>query len=69
MNKLRLLKTDNAMYKYILDSVNQIDWMAIIPLIIFFSFFTGTVIVTMRKNKSFISKMKNMPFENELSEN
>ena len=53
------------MYKYILDSVNQIDWMAIIPLLIFFSFFSITLIITMRKKESFISKMKNLPFDND----
>jgi hypothetical protein len=53
------------MYKYILDSVNQIDWLAIIPLLIFFSFFTATVFVTLRKKKSFIDKMKQMPLDSE----
>lgn len=53
------------MYKYILESASQIDWMAIIPLIIFFSFFTMTIIVTMKKKEGFINHMKNLPFENE----
>ena len=51
------------MYKYILESASQIDWMAIIPLMIFFCFFTVTLVVTMRKKKSFIDHMKNMPLE------
>lgn len=51
------------MYKYILESAGQINWMAIMPLIIFFSFFTVTLVITMRKNKAFIDKMKHLPFE------
>lgn len=51
------------MYKYILDSVENIDWLAIGPLIIFFIFFTGVTIVTLRKNKSFIKKMGEMPLD------
>jgi len=53
------------MYKYILDSVNQIDWLAIIPLLIFFCFFTITLIITMKKKDSFITKMKQMPLDND----
>ena len=51
------------MYKYILETAGQIDWMAIMPLLIFFSFFMITLIITMRKKKSFIDKMKYLPFE------
>jgi hypothetical protein len=53
------------MYKYILDSAKEIDWMAIIPLIIFFSFFTAMVIVTIMKKKSFVDRMKQLPLEND----
>lgn len=51
------------MYKYILDSIDQIDWLAIIPLIIFFTFFVGTIIQVVREKKSFIEKMEKMPLE------
>ncbi len=51
------------MYKYILESVENINWLAIVPLIIFFLFFTVTIILVMRKKKSFIDKMGNLPLE------
>ena len=51
------------MYKYILDSIDQIDWLAIIPLLVFFTFFVGTIIQVIRKNKLFIEKMEKLPLE------
>lgn len=51
------------MYKYILESVNQINWLAIIPLLIFFIFFSVTIIRVIRKDKKFIDKMGNLPLE------
>ncbi|MGA0283525.1 MAG: cytochrome C oxidase Cbb3 [Saprospiraceae bacterium] len=53
------------MYKYILESANDINWMAILPLIIFFSFFTITLIATWKKNKGFIDRMKHLPLDND----
>ena len=51
------------MYKYILESFENINWLAIIPLLIFFLFFTVTTIRVMRKKKSFIEKMEKLPLE------
>lgn len=51
------------MYKYILESIDQINWLAIIPLIIFFLFFSMTVIRVMKEKKSHIEKMENLPLE------
>ena len=51
------------MYKYILESIEQVNLLALVPLIIFFCFFTITTIVVLKKKKSFISKMKNLPLE------
>lgn len=51
------------MYKYILESVDNINWLAIIPLIIFFLFFITTIILVVKKKKYFIKKMENLPFE------
>jgi len=53
------------MYKYILESVNQINWLAIIPLLIFFTFFAITIIRVMKQDKEHIKKMENLPFESE----
>ena len=51
------------MYKYILESIDNINWLAIIPLLIFFIFFTVTSIRAMRAKKSYIEKMENLPLE------
>lgn len=53
------------MYKYILESVNQINWLAIIPLLIFFIFFSVTIIRVMRKDKKYIDEMADLPLDQE----
>jgi len=54
------------MYKYILESVNNINWMAIIPLVIFFVFFVLMFIHVIRTEKSHIEKMSKLPLTNDL---
>ena len=51
------------MYKYILESAGNINWMAIGPLLIFFIFFTIVVISALIKSKKFVEKMGNLPLE------
>ncbi len=51
------------MYKYILQSIEDINWLAIIPLLLFFIFFSVTVFNTLRAKKSHIEKMENLPFQ------
>ena len=51
------------MYKYILESAGDIDWMAIVPLLLFFIFFIGVSYMAITSKKSFINKMENLPFE------
>ncbi len=51
------------MYKYILESAENIDWMAIGPLVFFFLFFVGISYMTIRSKKEFIDKMENLPFD------
>ena len=53
------------MYKYILESVDQINWLGIIPLVLFFTFFVLTSIRILRKDKGFIEKMSKLPLEND----
>ena len=53
------------MYKYILESVENINWLALGPLVIFFLFFTTVIILVMRKKKNFIDKMGNLPLEDD----
>jgi hypothetical protein len=49
------------MYKYILQSIDNINWLAIGPLIIFFAFFVFVTISTLIKKKSFVDKMGQLP--------
>ncbi|MBT8189388.1 MAG: hypothetical protein KJO50_06005 [Bacteroidia bacterium] len=51
------------MAKYILESVSQINWMGIVPLLIFFTFFVIMLISVLKKDKSYIRKMENLPLE------
>lgn len=51
------------MYKYILDSVQSIDWLAIVPLVIFFFFFCMITYRALREKKSHIQKMERLPLE------
>lgn len=51
------------MYKYILESAGNIDWMAIGPLVFFFVFFVAISYMAITSKKSFIDKMGNMPFD------
>ena len=51
------------MYKYLLDSVEQVDWLAIGPLLIFFVFFCAILIRTWKSNSSYLERMSNMPLE------
>ena len=49
------------MYKYILQSIENINWLAIGPLLIFFAFFLFVTVTTLLKKKSFIDHMGNLP--------
>ncbi|MBX2814501.1 MAG: hypothetical protein KTR24_00820 [Saprospiraceae bacterium] len=51
------------MYKYLLQSIDDINWLAIIPLLIFFVFFSVTIVSTIRKKKSFVEKMEKLPLQ------
>lgn len=51
------------MYKYILETAGDIDWLALIPLVIFFVFFSITIIRVLMTKKSYIQKMEKLPFE------
>ena len=51
------------MYKYILESVSGMNWMGVLPLVIFFIFFVITLVRVLRKDKDVIKKMENLPFE------
>lgn len=53
------------MYKYILQSVENINWLAIIPLLIFFLFFLVVSIRTMKHSRQYVDHMGMLPLEDE----
>ncbi|MEM6963301.1 MAG: hypothetical protein AAF573_00960 [Bacteroidota bacterium] len=58
------------MYKYILERAGDIDWMAILPLLIFTIVFAVVVIMAMTHKKDFVNHMASLPLdENDSSRN
>jgi cytochrome c oxidase cbb3-type subunit IV len=53
------------MYKQVLERIDEIAMWPIISLIIFFSFFVGLIWWVIRLDKGHISKMENLPNEDD----
>ena len=51
------------MFKHILESAGNINWMAIFALITFFLLFVISAIAIFGKSKSYINKMSHLPLE------
>jgi cbb3-type cytochrome oxidase subunit 3 len=51
--------TDRA--KYLLESIEGLNWLTIIPMLFFFFMFIAIVYVTYSKRKSFNDYMSNLP--------
>lgn len=54
------------MYKYLLESAGDINWMALLPLIIFVVFFTVILIVTILRSKSHMRHMAELPLQDDV---
>ncbi len=58
------------MYKYILERAGDLDWMAILPLLIFTVVFAIITIRAITHKKEFIDRLANLPLdENDLLKN
>ncbi len=55
------------MFKHILASGSDINWMALFALLTFFWLFVVSAITIFRKNKTFIDHMANLPLDEEKS--
>lgn len=53
------------MFKYLLESAGNINWMAISALLTFLTVFIVSAVLVLRKDNTFINKMANLPFEDE----
>jgi hypothetical protein len=51
------------MFKYILESAGNINWMAIAALLTFFTVFMVSTVLVLKSDKKYIDKMANLPFE------
>jgi len=51
------------MAKYIIESAGNINWMAMFALITFMLVFLTGVVLVFTNNKTFITKMENLPLE------
>ncbi|MCB0636060.1 MAG: hypothetical protein KDC54_05560 [Lewinella sp.] len=51
------------MYKHILESAGNINWMAIFALLTFFFLFTISAVVIFTKRKSYIDHMAALPLD------
>jgi hypothetical protein len=51
------------MYKHILESAGNINWMAIGALITFFTIFIVSAILIFNKDSSYLKKMSEMPLD------
>lgn len=49
------------MYKYIIKTMGNVDWMAVVPLLLFFAVFVGTALVWWRKEQKVVDRMANLP--------
>ncbi len=55
------------MYKHILESAGNINWMALFALITFFGLFIIGIVTVFGKNKAYIEKMSNLPLDDDNS--
>lgn len=51
------------MYKYILERAGDIDWMAILPLMIFTIVFAVVIVRAITHKKDFINHMASLPLD------
>lgn len=51
------------MYKYLLETAGNINWMAISALLTFFTVFIVSALLILRKDNTFIQKMAKLPLE------
>jgi cbb3-type cytochrome oxidase subunit 3 len=57
------LKNEIIMYKYIIKTMGNVDWMAVVPMLLFFMVFVGTALVWWRKEQKEVNRMANLPLE------
>jgi cbb3-type cytochrome oxidase subunit 3 len=51
------------MYKYILESVENINWLAVASLLIFFVIFVVSALWAIISKKEYVDRMANLPLD------
>jgi ABC-type uncharacterized transport system permease subunit len=51
------------MYKYIIKTMENVDWMGVTPLVIFFTIFIMVILVWMTRSKTEIAELAKIPLE------
>ena len=51
------------MYKHIIKTMGDVDWMALIPLVLFISVFSLTTLIWVWRSKQDVAEMANLPLE------
>ncbi|AEE47923.1 MAG TPA: hypothetical protein PLC89_17925 [Haliscomenobacter sp.] len=54
------------MYKYILEGVGDINWMAISALLTFVAVFTVSAVMAFRSPLAYLNKMSNLPLDDSI---
>lgn len=54
---------DKIMYKHIIKTMGDVDWMALIPLVLFISVFSITILIWALRNKTEVAEMANLPLK------
>jgi len=51
------------MFKHYFERIENVEFWPVFSLVVFFLFFLGLLIYVFKIDKKYISKMKNLPFE------
>lgn len=53
------------MYKYIIEKAGESEWMALMPLLLFFLIFTIITIIALTRKKDYLDKMSQLPLDDD----
>ena len=64
-SEARRIINQKEMFKHILESAGDINWMALFALITFFTLFLISTYLVLRKDKAYLDKMSNLPLDDD----
>ena len=51
------------MFKYILQTAGDINWLAVVALVMFFAIFLFSTVWIMTRNKDYVEKVSRLPLD------